>query len=220
VIFSLLGKVKHRLREDGVVLTVKELFERGANLAFSLGIGLKLGRGDIRVHRVSRIRGASHISIGKNFHAGRGLWLEAVTGYLGDQFEPVIEIGDDVYLSEYVHISAANHIQIGSGVLMGSKIYISDNSHGRYNGADATLPTTPAPSRKLFVLGSVQIGSNVWIGDSVVIIGNVSIGDGAVIAANSVITKNVESYSMVGGVPARLLKKYSFDSQRWERQSV
>ena len=54
--------------------------------------------------------------------------------------------------------------------------------------------------------GDVIIGNDVWIGHSVTIMSGVTIGDGAVIAANSLITKNVEPYSIVGGVPAKCLK--------------
>jgi acetyltransferase-like isoleucine patch superfamily enzyme len=52
----------------------------------------------------------------------------------------------------------------------------------------------------------VLIGNDVWIGMNVLIIGNVAIGDGAVIAAGSVVTKNIEPYSIVGGVPAKHIK--------------
>lgn len=59
---------------------------------------------------------------------------------------------------------------------------------------------------------TVKIGSDVWVGDNVTIMGGVSIGDGAVLAANSVITKDVPSYAIVGGNPAMIIK-YRFDSE-------
>jgi acetyltransferase-like isoleucine patch superfamily enzyme len=51
------------------------------------------------------------------------------------------------------------------------------------------------------------IGNDVWIGAYSVILGNVTIGDGAIIAAGSIVTKDVAPYSIVGGVPAKLIKK-------------
>ncbi len=54
--------------------------------------------------------------------------------------------------------------------------------------------------------GAVHIGNDVWIGDGVVMIGNVNVGDGAVIGARSVVTHNVEPYSVVAGVPAKRIK--------------
>ncbi len=52
-----------------------------------------------------------------------------------------------------------------------------------------------------------MIGNDVWIGQNVTILPGVKIGDGAIIAANATITKNVEPYAIVGGNPARLIKK-------------
>ena len=56
------------------------------------------------------------------------------------------------------------------------------------------------------------MGNDVWIGQNVTIMSGVKIGDGAIIAANSVVTKNVDSYSIVGGNPAKFIKK-RFDDE-------
>lgn len=56
----------------------------------------------------------------------------------------------------------------------------------------------------------ITIGNDVWIGANVIVMPGVHIGDGAVIAAGAVVTKDVEPYAIVGGVPARLIK-YRFD---------
>ncbi|MBO5016699.1 MAG: CatB-related O-acetyltransferase [Bacteroidaceae bacterium] len=59
----------------------------------------------------------------------------------------------------------------------------------------------------------IVIGNDVWIGSHVKIMGGVNIGDGAVIAAGAVVTKDVEPYSIVGGVPAKLIRKRFSDDQ-------
>lgn len=56
----------------------------------------------------------------------------------------------------------------------------------------------------------VRIGNDVWIGANAVILPGVTVGDGAVIAAGAVVTKDVKPYSIVGGVPAKLIK-YRFE---------
>ena len=58
----------------------------------------------------------------------------------------------------------------------------------------------------------VSIGNDVWIGHNVIIVGQVVIGNGAILAAGSVITKDVLPYSIVAGVPAKLIKKRFSDS--------
>jgi acetyltransferase-like isoleucine patch superfamily enzyme len=59
----------------------------------------------------------------------------------------------------------------------------------------------------------IHIGNDVWIGTNAIILDGVNIGNGAVIASNSVVTKNVEPYSIVGGVPAKLIK-YRFTEDK------
>lgn len=59
---------------------------------------------------------------------------------------------------------------------------------------------------------SFIIGNDVWIGNNVTIMGGVTISDGAVIGANSLVTKDVPAYSVVGGVPAKVIK-YRFDEE-------
>ena len=66
--------------------------------------------------------------------------------------------------------------------------------------------------QKLKQLKKIRIGNDIWIGHNVVIVGNVTIGNGAVLAAGSVVTKDVLPYSIVAGVPARILKKRFSDS--------
>ena len=59
----------------------------------------------------------------------------------------------------------------------------------------------------------VEIGNDVWIGANVILLPGVNIGDGAVIAAGAVVTKDVEPYAIVGGVPAKLIK-YRFEKKQ------
>ncbi|QQX88682.1 CatB-related O-acetyltransferase [Cupriavidus necator] len=54
---------------------------------------------------------------------------------------------------------------------------------------------------------SVEIGSDVWIGARSIILDGVKIGDGAIVAAGSVVTENVDPYAIVGGVPAKLIRR-------------
>lgn len=54
---------------------------------------------------------------------------------------------------------------------------------------------------------TVEIGNDVWIGEGVCIVSGIKIGDGAVIGAHAVVTKNVEPYSVIAGVPAREIRK-------------
>jgi lipopolysaccharide O-acetyltransferase len=164
-----------------------------------------------------RVIGGRHISFGRRISANRNLWLEAVTSYQSQHFSPAIIIGDGVSFSDDVHISSIKSIVIGSGVMMGSRIYISDHGHGAYNGHLQSRPEEPPSRRILGGGGPITIGDNVWIGDNSVILGPVSIGSGAIVGANSVVRGIVPSNSIVAGSPARLIKVFNPRTGFWDR---
>lgn len=87
---------------------------------------------------------------------------------------------------------------------MGSNILITDHQHGFVNKDDFE---TPLVKRKLYSLGPVIIEDNVWIGENVSIMPNVTIGRGCIIGANAVVTKSFPAYSVIGGIPARIIKE-------------
>lgn len=164
----------------------------------------KLGK-NFRIGYHAKIRGAKYISIGKHFRAGNGMRLEAIDQYRGQEFKPCISIGDDFCASEYCHIGAINSIEIGNHVLLGSKVYITDHQHGTTALSDLKLNPQ---ERQLSGKGSVKIEDSVWIGDGVVILPGVTIGRNSVLGANCVVTSNVPPYSVVVGIPAKIIKSY------------
>lgn len=172
--------------------------------------GLHLGPG-------CRILGARYISFGTGIFVERNLWLEAVTAYGSETFDPRIRIGDYVCFSDGVHISAISSITVGNHTLFGSRIYVSDHNHGVYRGDLQSHPDQPPARRALGGGGSVIIGENVWIGDNSVIVGPVAIGNGAVIGANSVVRGCVSPNTMVAGAPAKLIKVFNPDTLLWEK---
>jgi len=68
---------------------------------------------------------------------------------------------------------------------------------------DLAVPITDAWDNK----GDIVVGNDVWIGFEAVIMAGVTIGDGAIIGSRAVVTKDVEPYSIVGGIPAKLIRK-------------
>lgn len=157
----------------------------------------QIGRGTVLSHRYKELRGTENISIDKCTYLAEGLYLCSWQG-------GTITIGDFCSFGAYNHITASNAIKIGNHILTGKWVTITDNSHGMSTKEDMTKHPL---SRQLHSKGPVVIGNNVWIGEKVTILPNVTIGDGAIIAANSVITKDVPAYSVVGGNPAKIIKQ-------------
>lgn len=152
--------------------------------------------------------GGAYFEIGNNLCVGKNGVLEAwentenSNNSMGNL--PSVIIGDNVSLGEYCHITAIECVKIGNNLLTGRFVTITDNSHGLTDLESLKLPPLKRP---IVSKGAVTIKDNVWIGDKVTILPDVTIGEGAVIAANSVVTKDVPPYSVVGGIPAKILHK-------------
>jgi len=148
---------------------------------------------------------SKYITIGKNFSALYNLRLEAWDNYAGDTFNPSLTIGDNVSVGSDIHIGCVDKINIGNGVLMGSRIYISDHSHGEVS---AEALNTPPVKRPLVSKGPVIIEDDVWVGEGVCILPGVHIGRGAIIGANTVVTKNVPARTVFAGIPGKVIKAF------------
>ena len=130
-----------------------------------------------------------------------------------------IVFGNNIQMNDYVHISAIEKVEIGSNVLMASHIYISDNSHGFYGGTAKDSSPWISPQERAYLVSPVKIGDNVWIGEGAIIMPGVEIGNGCVIGAHSIVNKSIPSCCMAVGAPVQVVKRWSPDTQRWEKCS-
>jgi acetyltransferase-like isoleucine patch superfamily enzyme len=160
------------------------------------------------------IRNRRLIEFGPGFTSGVGLRIEAF-GADGDPAR--IRIGRAVQVNDYVHIGAVQSVRIGDNVLIASKVFISDHNHGAYSGdAPHDSPDVP-PNLRPLSSAPVVIEDNVWIGEFVSVLPGVTIGRGSIIGSMSVVTRDVPPDSIAVGSPARVIKRFSRQTGRWER---
>lgn len=126
-----------------------------------------------------------------------------------------VEVGDYSYGTINLHdFKDGSKFKVGRFCSFGSNTFICLGGEHDYK----TISTYPFESKisdhkiTSFSKGDILIEDDVWVGLNVTILSGVKIGQGAIIAAGSVVTKDVEPYSICGGVPARLIKKRFSDS--------
>ncbi len=125
-----------------------------------------------------------------------------VTFYPGIRINPSmnIKIADHVDLAWGVIITTKGGVEIGERTLIGYRTQILSANH-----------VIPPNKGKIFESGhtvkKITIKNDVWIGANCIIVAGVTIGEGAVVAAGSVVTKDVPPFTVVGGVPSKIIKK-------------
>lgn len=107
-----------------------------------------------------------------------------------------ITVGADVFINACCHFQDHGGVTIGDGCQIGHNVVFATLNHEL--APERRKTTRPAP---------IVLGKNVWIGSNATILQGVTIGDNAVVAAGAVVNKDVEPNTVVGGVPAKLIKR-------------
>lgn len=162
-----------------------------------IGIGLRPSNSYL-------IQNPKYIEIGSNFRFKERFRMQAIDNYKNQSFSPSIIIGDNVSFNTDIHIGCINRIEIGDNCLFASRVYITDHDHG--DTSVDMLQIIPE-LRPLISKGPVIIKNNVWVGEGAAIMSGVTIGENSIIATNAVVTKDVPPNTVVGGVPAKIIKK-------------
>ena len=120
-----------------------------------------------------------------------------------------VKIKRETVINTYTRIESMNSVEIGENVMIAPNVYISDRNH-KYQDIEV-----PMKMQGYYSKGNLKIGDGTWLGIHACVIGNVRIGKGCVIGANAVVTKDVPNYCVVVGNPARIVKQYDFNENKW-----
>lgn len=160
----------------------------------------------------SYISSPLQINGGKNIHIGNRVgiqyktWLACMS--LTGEKECRLVIEDGCVIGHFNHIYATKSIILHKSVLTADKVYISDNLHG-YEDI-----TTPILKQPIMQNGTVEIGEGSWLGENVCVLG-AHIGKHCIIGANSVVTKDIPDFCVAVGAPARIVKRFNFEQNKW-----
>ncbi len=184
---------------------------------------LKRSSGVMLVKKHARLSYHRHISVGKRFIAEEGCEINgksrrglvfgnrvtigayalirpsnAYGGAVGEG----LEIGDNSNIGAFGYVGCSGFIKIGNKVMLGPRVSLYAENHV-FDRADLDIKDQGV--ERSFIV----IEDDCWIGASSIILAGVTVGRGSVIAAGSVVTKNVPAYSIVAGVPAKVIRSRS-----------
>ena len=111
------------------------------------------------------------------------------------------DFGRNIHFGKHVFVNSSCHFQDQGGIFIGDHVLIG------HNVVLATINHDLNPYDRHNIYKPIRIGNRVWIGSNAVITQGVTIGDGAVIAAGAVVTKDVPENTVVGGIPAKVIRK-------------
>lgn len=162
------------------------LIDPGAHLF--IGPGVELRREvEIRVHQNAQIR------LVRDVRVDRGVRLLATN-------EAVVELEAGCRVGLYTVFNGGDSIRVGAGTLISGFVYLQTSMHGYHD-----------PSRTIQQQGyshaPVVLGPDCWLGTHVVILPGVVLGKGSVVGSNAVVNRSCEDFVVLGGIPAKQIKK-------------
>lgn len=188
--------------------------------------GLFLGKG-VRLYNLPNIRfgkwvqledhvyvsalGKRPISFGNNSKIGA--FGRIITSTTLNGIGSHIRIGNNVGIGEFAYLGGAGGLEIGDDCIIGQ--YFSCHPENHVFDDPSQLIRLQGTTRQ-----GIQIGSNCWIGAKVTVLDGVRIGDGCVIAAGAVVTRSMPANSVVGGVPARVIKSITNSDRMTQTRPV
>lgn len=156
-----------------------------------------------------RYANLDQIVLGNNVTINSNCWIQSVRHKSTKKNIPKVIIGDHVSIGMNATISAAKNIIVEEYVFTARNVYISDHKH-KYD--DISMPIS---IQSIDNIADVRIGKYTWLGQNSVVMPGVTIGRHCIIGANAVVTKDVPDYSVVVGVPAKIIKQYDQNRKAW-----
>lgn len=154
------------------------------------------------------LRNLNKMKVGRNVRFGYDTRIQFFDNSMKDV---ALIIGNNSYFGNRCSLIVGGKIKIGEDVLVASDVCIVSENHS-IDVADST-----SFAKQKLILSEVMIWDGCWIGEKVVICSGVKIGKRCVIGAGAVVTKDIGDYCMAVGNPARIIKKYNFETASWEK---
>lgn len=149
----------------------------------------------------------SNIYIGEYTQIGPYCRIETFPQYKN---KPKLIIGKHCSIQHAVHIYCSSKVELENGCLIASGCMITDENHG-------TNPEGEYYLNQKLITKPTLLKEGVWLGENVSVLNGSTIGKRSIIGANSVVNGIIPDYCIAVGIPAKVIKKYNFETKSWEK---
>lgn len=158
-----------------------------------------------------RVIGGSFVEIGDKVTILDGARIEAVATWGEHKYSPSVKIGTGTSIGQHLHLTCAQQVAIGEDCAILPQVLITDINH-------SYLDINISPMQAVLEVHSVSIGNGTLIGMGARILPGVHLGKHCVVGANAVVRAGrYPDYSVLVGVPARVVKQYDVVTGEWKR---
>lgn len=182
----------------GIVFLRKKVF-LGKGCTISNKRNIVFGK-NITIEAHTRIDGycSEPLTLGDNVKIGAYSYVTC-TSHLS-KYGKGLKMGNNSAIGEFTHFGASGGIEIGDDVIMGSYISFHSENH--------VFEDRSKPIREQGVTSKgIKLGNNIWVGAKVTFLDGSSVGDNSVVAAGAVVNGNFPPNSLIGGIPAKILRE-------------
>jgi len=147
---------------------------------------------NVEIRAIERLNVGQNTIIGANslLHCGGRKWCN---------FKGSIKIGKDSYIGPNSILFGAGEIEIGDNVMLGPGVICVSHQHG-FQESSKVMQDQPME------FGKIIVEDDVWVGSNAVVLPNIKISRGSIIGAGAVVTRDIPSFSIAVGVPAKVIK--------------
>lgn len=158
----------------------------------------------IDIRRGLKVNSPKNIGLGSHVTIGRFSRLSCYD-------DGKINIEDRCYIGQFFSIMAGGNVTIKQDTLIASYVAVIGENHSMNPECGVKYGDQP------LIKQDVEIGGNCWIGEKVVILPGVKIGEWSIVGAGSVVNRTIPAYSIAVGNPAKVIKRYNFNTKEWVR---
>lgn len=163
-----------------------------------------------KIFKPMRLIGAHNLYIGDSVRIYKNSRIETVEVWGQTQYKPKIKVGNGTSFEQNLHLICASKVEIGADVVVSANVYITDLDHS-YQEINKNAISQPIEVKEIVIDDYCFIGMG-----SRVLPGTV-LGKNCIVGANAVVRGKYPDYSVIAGVPAKIIKRYDTENSKWRK---